>query len=157
MKMLSNAKQKNQRYFSRYTETKEDTKKRLENIKEIKKDVHDLKEEIHFKTGNEFSYKMHSIQIKGDKLLSLQKTNSIMLNKSKIIQINFEIERINKKLKKMMPIYKQQKIKFGKNGTFKQIQQKQDLKSNKRKYLSYKEYIKKLEKAKMKLENRIND
>lgn len=140
----------NDRYFSRYRETKEDALQRLKSTRNTLRDVRKLKEEIHFKTGNEFSYKMHSLRSENEKLIKIEKETE-KYKRQKIVQLNFEILRIEKKLKKMTPIFRSNKIKFGKNETFKHIQQKQDLKSNVKKINVYKEYLKKLQKAKTKL------
>merc|ERR1711915_1147307 len=135
--MGMDAKKRDQRYFSRYTETKEETRQRLLKNKEIGTNVRQLKEEIHFKTGNEFSYKMHSIRTENEKLFQIEKFTKTGL-KQKLLQINYEIIRIEKKLTRMTPIYNSTRLKFGKNCTFKRITQKQELKSNTKRILVHK-------------------
>lgn len=133
------------RYFSSNMETREDALQRLRKNKNVRDDVKKLREEIYFKTGNEFSFKMHSLRSQNGKLVEIEKQNAA-LQKSKIVQIDFEILRIEKKLKKMTPIYKSRKIIFGKENTHKSVKSSPELKSNSKKVLVYEEYLRKLHK-----------
>lgn len=141
---------------SKNFESRKDALLRLKNRKEELKIALDLKEEIHFKTGNEFSYKMHSIKVKNDQMTKIKKIDGENA-KREIVKINFEIIRIEKKLGKMNPIYKTTRIKFGKDNSSKKITQEQELKADCKKVIAYQEYIEKLIKAKQKLQTKIKE
>ncbi|KRH93261.1 hypothetical protein M153_1213000624 [Pseudoloma neurophilia] len=140
-------KKKDTRFYTKNSETKEQARERLKITKETRKEARELKEEIYFKTGNEFSYKMHSLKAEPDKLIKIEKKDPIFTQR-KVVQLNFEILRIEKKLRKMMPIFKVNKIKFGSQGKIKEVKSKSEYKANDRKVVLLKNYLKKLYSAK---------
>merc|ERR1711928_267144 len=132
------------RYFND-VETRKEAKERLSSQRKIRDERNELKEEIYFKTGKEFSYKMHSVINSNNNLIKIDKSTDEM-KKQRKVQLNFEIIRIEKKLKKMTPKTKSKIIKFLKNGKTEILQSKQELKSNTKKLLIYNNYLDQLKK-----------
>lgn len=142
------------RYFTRNSETKESAHSRLAQAKQTRQKINELKEEIHFKTGNEFSFKMHSLRAEPDRLVQIDKTDKHLL-KQRIIQLNFETLRIEKKLKKMLPPFRINKIRFRSDGTIQHITKRSDLQANTSKVLLLRKYLEKLYRKKEELSKKI--
>lgn len=145
-----------ERNDSRYFETKGEAVERLKQKKERTGKIKELKEEIHFKTGNEYFFKMNSLKQQNNELVRLGKFD-IVKSKQKVVQLNFEIIKIEKKLKKTLPIFNPVKFLFKNGEISKRVESKQELKPDKEKLKILKEYLESLYRTKGLIEEKIQN
>ncbi|ELA47072.1 hypothetical protein VCUG_01433 [Vavraia culicis subsp. floridensis] len=137
-------------------ESKHDAIKRLKLKKERTSKIKELKEEIHFKTGNEYFFKMNSLRQENDKLVRISKFD-MAESKRRVISLNFEIIRMEKKLRKTMPVLKPAKIVFEDCPQGVKVECRQELKPDKERLATYRDYLAKLYKTKQQIEKMIEN
>ncbi|ELQ76424.1 hypothetical protein THOM_0611 [Trachipleistophora hominis] len=137
-------------------ESKHDAIARLKLKKDRTNKIKELKEEIHFKTGNEYFFKMNSLRQENDKLVRISKFD-LAESKRQVIGLNFEIIRMEKKLQKTIPVFKPAKIVFNDGLEGVKVQCKQGLRPDKEKLTMYNDYLDRLYKTKRQIEKQIEN
>lgn len=135
-------------------ELRKEAVKRLKLKKEYTNKIKELKEEIHFKTGNEYFFKMHSVKQENNKLVKINKFD-MEKNKRLMAKVDLEIVKMEKKMKKTMPVFNPTKIIFVENQTPVKIQGEQEFRADKEKLLAISKCLEALYKMKKQIQHQI--